>query len=55
MRSMIIYKRWMKNYPIYHTRGRGVWNQNEILMIQVIDPSDLKCVKEEVNIAKAQN
>ena len=37
-------------------KGAEVYGiKNEILMIQVIDPSDLKCVKEEVNIAEAQN
>lgn len=31
---------------------RGIWSQNGILIIQVIVSSDLKCVREEVNIAK---
>ena len=30
----------------------GIWSQNGILIIQVIVSSDLKCVREEVNIAK---
>ena len=29
--------------------------KNEILIIKVIDSSNLKCVKEEINIAKPQN
>ena len=29
--------------------------KNEILIIRVIDSSDLKCIKEEINIAKPQN
>ena len=29
--------------------------KNEILIIQVIDSSDLKCVKDQINIVKLQN
>ena len=37
-------------------KGAKVYGvKNEILITQVIDSSDLKCVKEEINIAKPQN
>ena len=37
-------------------KGAEVYGvKNEILIIWVIDSSDLKCIKEEINIAKPQN
>ena len=37
-------------------KGAEVYGvKNEILIIRVIDSSDLKCIKEEINIAKPQN
>ena len=37
-------------------KGAEVYGvKNEILIIQVIDSSDLKCIKEEINTAKPQN
>ena len=46
----------MTNNPIYHTKGqRCIESKNEMLIIQVIDSSDLKCVKEKINMAKLKN
>ena len=37
-------------------KGAEVYGvKNEILIIRVIDSSDLKCIKEEINTAKPQN
>ena len=37
-------------------KGAEVYGvKNEILIIRVKDSSDLKCIKEEINIAKPQN
>ena len=37
-------------------KGAEVYGvKNEILIIRVIDSSDLKCIQEEINIAKPQN
>ena len=47
----------MRNILFIIQRGRGVGSQKkyEILIIQVMDSSDLKCIKGKINITKPQN